>query len=425
MTFLAPGFLIAAGIVAAGVGVLHLIITREPSVFRLPTARFAPEIETRERSRAIEPRHLLLMLLRMAVVLVIGAALARPVLAPARTSLIRIVLLDRSRAVADPREAADSARRQVRPGDVLIGFDSAAAELSEPADSLAAWARNPARGRLSTALIAGLRAASRHRARADSIELVLISAMAREQVDAATDSIRRLWPASITVVPVTARTDTASTSVTLRGGPDDPLRYALPPASAAPGAIPVVVVRGTPAALDSQVTVAGGVLVVWPEPPVVPEGWQIGRPDTVGAVAAGPAVVVAPFVRTATHPESDAAPVIARWVDGTPAATERPAGQGCSRAVTVPVPRIGDLVLEPRFRRLVAELTAPCGGRVDWTPIDTTRLARLADAARPARALAAGLAPVEQVPAPWSRWLLVLALLLLAGEWLGRRTVSP
>ena len=177
MTFLAPGFLIAAAGVVAGIVVLHFIVTREPTVFRLPTARFAPQVETRERSHALEPRHLLLLLLRVAAVLAVGAALARPVLAPGRTSLTRIVLLDRSRAVANPREAADSARRLLRPGDVLIGFDSVAVELPDGPDSLAAWARGPSRGRLGTALIAGLRAASRHRDRTDSIELVLISPM--------------------------------------------------------------------------------------------------------------------------------------------------------------------------------------------------------------------------------------------------------
>jgi hypothetical protein len=156
-----------------------------------------------------------------------------------------------------------------------------------------------------------------------------------------------------------------------------------------------------------------------------PEGWQARSPDTVGAVAAGPAVVVAPFVRTATHPESNAARVIARWVDGAPAAVERAAGPGCIRSVTIPVPRIGDLVLEPRFRSLVAEVTAACGGRVEWAPIDSTRRFRLAGAAPSARMLARLIPPVEQVPSPWSRWLLVLALLLLAGEWLARQTGSP
>jgi hypothetical protein len=438
MSFLLPGFLLAAGAIAAGAVLLHFIVTREPDQLELPTARFAPERTIQARARRFEPRDLLLLLIRVTLVLVVAAALAGPVIAPSRRDVIRIVMLDRSRAVASPAEAADSARALLRAGDPLILFDSSATIL-EPniTDSLDGLAGVNVPGRISTALIAALRTASRIRDRADSIELVLVSPLAGEEVDAATDSIRGRWPAGIRLVPVAMGTAPPAPVVSLESDPSDPLRMTLLPAAGngSPGTVRVL--RRLAGSADSAwADQPGRVLVVWPDSGV-PPGWTAGTPDTVGAVMAGGGVVVAPFLRSvvarprsgrgdpgelASGPRNDR--VVARWVDGEPAAVETALGQGCIRTVSITVPSAGDLVLDPRFGRLVSVLTEPCGGAGDYRPLDPVARARLAGNDRLLRTAAAGIVSAERMATPWSRWLLLAALLLMGLEAVARRKAA-
>jgi len=441
MSFLLPGFLVAAGAIAACTVLLHFIVTRQPDLWRLPTARFAPERAIQARARVLEPKNLLLLAVRVALVLAVGAALARPVLSPARRDRVRIVLLDRSRAVASAHEAADSARALLGDRDVLIVFDSAATVLESGApDHLARLSLATRAGRLSTGLIGALRGASRIRDRADSIELVVVSPLVREEIDAATDSLRALWPAGIRLVRTKARTDSgARPPVTFEGALDDPLRVALLPSRiSASGSASVRLVRRLATAADSAWAAgAGRVLVVWPALREVPGGWTRETVDTVGAVATGSAVVVAPFVRTVIHrggiasgpsaPRDDSvsARVIARWVDGEPAAIEEARVAGCIRTVTIDVPVAGDLVLDARFAKLVAALCERCGGGMDLTPLDEAARAQLAGDSGGHHALAAGFAAPEQVPSPWSRWLLLAAVLLVAAESVLRRRTAP
>jgi hypothetical protein len=445
MSFLVPGFLLAAGAIAAGAVLLHFIVTREPDQLELPTARFAPERTIQARARRFEPKDLLLLLIRVGLVLAVGAALAGPVIAPPRRDVVRIVMLDRSRAVADPVEAADSARALLRAGDPLILFDSSASLLDRNiSDSLAGLASTPVPGRISTALVAALRTASQIRERADSIELVLVSPLAGEEMDAATDSIRALWPAGIRLVPVASRPAAPAPLVTLESGAGDPLAVALPPAAGFSSVGEVRVLRRLATTADSAwANQPGRVLVVWPADSGVPPGWTARPPDTAGAVLAGGVVVVAPFVRRAqaviARPQSGrgdpegiawgpSAPrndlVIARWVDGEPAAVETALGQGCIRTVTINVPSAGDLVLDPRFGRLVAVLTEPCGGAADYRPLDPAARAGLAGNDRLLRTAAAGIAPAERMATPWSRWLLVAALVLVGLEAVARRKAA-
>ncbi|HSE51968.1 MAG TPA: BatA domain-containing protein [Gemmatimonadales bacterium] len=442
MSFLLPGFLLAAGAIAAGAVLLHFIVTREPDQLELPTARFAPERTIQARARRFEPRDLLLLLVRVALLLAVGAALAGPVISPPRREVVRIVMLDRSRAVASPGEAADSARALLRDGDPLILFDSSATLLERNiSDSLAGLAGTTVAGRISTALITALRTASRIRDRADSIELVLVSPLAGEEVDAATDSIRGRWPAGIRLVAVASRAAPPASPATLESESGDPLGMALPPLArnGSPGTVRVL--RRLASSVDSSwANQPGRVLVVWPPNFEVPPGWAAGTPDTAGAVIAGDVVVVAPFVRQViarprsgrgdpggiasgpSGPRNDL--VLARWVDGEPAALETPLGQGCIRTVTINVPTAGDLVLDPRFGRLVSVLTQPCGGARDWSPLEPDRRARLAGPERGLRTAAAAIAPAERMATPWSRWLLVAALLLVGLEAAARRRAA-
>ena len=429
MSFLFPGFLAAAGAIAAGAVLLHLIVTREPNLFPLPTARFAPERAIHARTRALEPRDLLLLAVRVALVLAVGAALARPILTPARRPLIKLVLVDRSRAAASAGETADSARAVLGNGDLLVLFDSAATLVEHgTADTLARLSVVPVAGRLSTGLIAALRAASRLREAADSIELVVISPLLGEEVDAATDSLRALWPAGIRLVLTTAAPEARVPAVELVTGADDPLRLALPAPSGAEGDVRIVRKPATTA--DSTWAMRDGrVLVVWPRSGEAPDGWHTMAADTAGAVAAEGVVVVAPFVRTLRWRGGSAAvptpvSVVARWVDGDPAAIEAPHGAGCIRSVTIGVPAKGDLVLGRRFADLVASLVGRCGGAVQRAPLGSAARARLSGEPATARAPAIGFPAPRTAASPLARWLLLTALLLAGVEMLARRRVT-
>jgi hypothetical protein len=215
---------------------------------------------------------------------------------------------------------------------------------------------------------------------------------------------------------------------------DDPLRaaVALMGREARPAATAAVRLLRRPATPEDSAWARadGGVLVVWPRAGAVSE-----RPpaDVVGGVATGSAVVVAAFERTAPTPMATPMPappgrVVGRWVDGAPAAMETPLGAGCVRQVAVPVPEAGDVALRPAFRRLVAELVAPCGGVRSLAPLGEEEVARLRGAggawatSDPALARERAHRPRPPGIVPWLLGAaLVLALLEL---WVRRRTRS-
>jgi hypothetical protein len=433
MSFVSPGFLIAAFSLAALVVGLHFILTTDPKAAPLPTARFAPERPVREKSRALRFNDLLLLLVRVSLILVVGAALAGPVLHPRRRALARILVVDRSRSVASASEVADSARG-MQPGDMLVLFDSSVTVVREGGrDSLAMLRRSTRRGRLAPALIAALQLASEMHENADSLELTIISPLTGRELDAATDSVRALWPGAIRLVPVTAETDTVPQSTSmLSGAADDPLRLALP---AGRGPETVRIVRATPGSADSAWAKMGGrVLIEWPRGTALARltaPWVArAASDTVGAVSAGDVVVVAPFVRYAAlgpiaTARADAGErVVARWVDGEPAAIERRLGTGCIRTVTLDVPALGDLVLQPRFERLVASLTEPCGGAQPSAPASRAQLAALRGADGQGRAAGRAFAAPEAVRVPLAPWLLAAALALATSELVMRRRTA-
>ena len=80
MTFLAPGFLWGAALVALATAVLHLLAWRRPPTVPLPTARFVPERTMRVMARTVRLSDVWLLLLRVALIACAGVALARPVL---------------------------------------------------------------------------------------------------------------------------------------------------------------------------------------------------------------------------------------------------------------------------------------------------------------------------------------------------------
>lgn len=410
MTFAAPLWLAGAAACSLVVVALHLLARRRPRTFIYPTARFIPEQAASAPAASRRPSDLPLLLLRVVIILLTGTAFARPSLPPPRHTT-RLVLLDRSRTA--PRLQDDSLTPLLRHADLVLPFDSMPRSWSGTV-ATDDTNRTAPRGSLSAALLAALRRAPELAAAGDSLALHIISPFALEEWDEATPAIRRLWRGGITLHVVPAVHPPVAPGGGSRLSGDDPLAatVALLGGEAERGAR---IVRTRPTAADSSWATAGGALVHWPRE-LGRTTWDTLRPDTIGAVAGRSTVVVAPFARTVRPPGGG---VIARWADGTPAATEHPLGAGCARDVAIPTDGGGDLALRGSMRALVRELTAPCGG---LPALARGSGARLDSLRGPASLLAASrLTPVGGGRVPANGWYLAAALLLLAAEPLVRR----
>jgi hypothetical protein len=412
MSWLIPSALGLAAVAAAVVVALHFIARSRPLAEPLPTARFVPERPIHARTRSLALTDLLLLLMRVVAVLLIGAAIAGPVFGKSGR-VARVILLDRSRAVANVADVRDSARSLVRANDIVLAFDTLAARV--PLDSIT---RVDAPGSLSTALAAASRAAVGLASVADSVELVLVSALAREEIDNATEKLRASWPGRIRVIPVAAIADTRTAPrVEVRAPTNDAVAAGLSLMGVTAASGSVRVVRGALTRDDSAWAAAGGhVLLHWPARDEE-TGWKRREAiDAIGGVTAGDATVVARFPRL-WHLEGDA---VARWSDGEPAAVEHAVGAGCIRDVGILLDDASDLALRAPFRRFAAELLVPCGGARATSPIDSTM--RIALAGTATLAPAASLRDLATETSRWTPWLLALASLLLIGELAVRRT---
>ncbi len=421
MTFLAPVFLVAAGIAAAGVVALHFLSTREPDTELLPTVRFVPKVPVQATTITLRFSDPWLMALRVLLILLLGTAAARPLIHPFAEPVPRIAVVDVSRAVGSPAELADSARGYVEGAAAVVFFNDEAREMEEgAADSLdvfggrARWDRT-ARGSLSTALITAMRIASGLRDGADSLQLVVISPFVQEERDAATAEIRALWPGRIDVVRV-AGTMPAASETTATTDSD--------PGAAAPSTSQTRQGR----TVERVEWADSGATELWAERET---------PDTIGAVRANDAVMIYPFVRrwqpasgvgeTATDAEPKGTGtetrVYARWMDGEPAAFEQATDEGCVRSVAVPLPTEGDAILRPDFQRFLAELEDPCGEPAEMLPLSEAFMAEFQGDGP--------LAPASQVArqvrrvTPAVPWLLGIAMAVALAElWLRRRLAS-
>jgi hypothetical protein len=375
---------------AAVVAALHFLSRRRPRTLVFPTTRFIPDRPRSARALATLPSDLWLLLLRMMVVLLLGAALARPVpTAPNRT--VHVVLIDRPQAAASIPDSV--AQKLVKAADLVIESDSTA-------------------GSLSAGLLVALRRAPRVANRGDSIALTIISPFAASEWDDATLAIRRQWKGRIALV----RVELAASAV-VGGGtrlpPEDPLAATL--ALLGPQAVAASrIARGSPTAQDLAWARTGGALVYWPEP--VPTSWPRVAIDTIGGVLAGSHAVVAPFVRVIAPPEGDA---VAAWADGRPAATENQLGFGCVRNVAIPVSRTGDFAIRPGMLRLARELLAPCSWRRPAELIADSLLDSLHGG--PALLPATRLARATETRTPGNPWLLAASALVFLAEPLIRR----
>ncbi len=367
MTFTAPIALGIAAAAALGVVLWHLIATQRPQPAPLPTARFVPSGDARAASRASRPSDLLVMALRLLAILSLGAAFAGPRWASAHTGSVRVFVADASRSAET--DVGDSVRARWRAGDRVVWFDSAAHGVS---DSLGVAARAEVRGRLSAGLARAHRVRSVLAERSDSIELVIVSPLAADEVDAATALLTRRWPGRVVLVGTRMRT-----------GPRRASR----------------IVAQEPTTADSAAARDGVAVIWWPaagDAAVHPEGVWIGE-----------ATAVAPLARLALPIDGR---TIARWADGTPAAGERSVGNGCIRRVGIGVPRAGDTPLQPAFAAVVAALQEPC---VPGVAAATDSLVRTFS--HEWGAAAAG-SSVELMPSMTTLALLIAAVLALIAE---------
>ena len=433
MTLAAPFFAWVAGVVMLGTVALHLLAWRRPPESPLPTARFAPERPVRMVSRAVRPADIALLALRVAIVLLVGLALARPQLVPKRRGTARVVVVDRSRFAGVGPEVPSAARAVFRPGDALVLFDSTAREVIGPTPDSTAAAASTASGSLSAALVGAVRSGRRLERDRDSVEIVIVSPFAARELDDASAAIRRTWAGPVRLVRAgTAPNDSGPLGrPVVRATVGDPVAVSVALIGDVRAGAAVRVVRDSVTAADSAWARDGRATVLWPVA-IAPSAWaKRTPPDTAFAVtvlagsggwaraAARAATVVAPMVR-ATNPP--AGRVIARWSDGEPAVTESTLGTGCIRSVAVPVSSTGDLPLTPAFRRFAARLLEPCTSALPWVAASDSLLAQALPATI-ARASTETTAAVMGEP-PASRlatWLLAIALAAAAAEMLVRR----
>ncbi len=435
MSFAAPLFAWVGGALALAVVALHLLAWRRPPTSPLPTARFAPEAPVRRASRAVRPADLALLALRVLLILLVSAAVAGPRFSPRARSTGRVIVVDRSHGPEAWGSIDRVARSAFQPGDAVVLFDSAAREVMNPTlDSITAPTTSES-GSMSAALIVAIRAATTLRRQRDSVEIVVVSPFGSDETDAATASIRRVWPGTVrTVRAGTPPNDTTGIRrVDVRSGSGDAVAAALALAgTTSAGAVRVIRDAITPA--DTAWAREGGAIVVWPST-AVPEGWQTrATADTAFGVTvtsavsasptarARPATVVAPFARRVAAPPGR---VVARWDDGEPAATETALGAGCVRSVAVMVPSTGDLALTPAFRRFAEQLARPCAASRGWIPVSDSVLS----AVLPASASTDSLVRLPATDGTGSdsrlaAWLLGAAMAAALAELLVRRSAA-
>lgn len=443
LTLAAPGFLLA-GLLATLVPLaLHLIRRRPPQRAALPTARFLSE-DPRNAIRVSRPTDVPLLLLRMLLLALLGAALARPSWIPAREGTANVALLDRGAAsAAEWPRAVETARRAVtgpdgEPAGELLLFDTAAVHVPRAELTMAYWEKlasdGPGRGRSD--LAAGLRAvplAARGLRGADSVVVRLISAFPRSGWSAGLAPLRRAaWPGSLDLVPLRIGTDSTSADsggsargaavVTASGG-----RYAaaalgalgyatrmVVPMSASPIPEPVIVVLDVPAAglMDRA---RAGATVVFAAGAVdgdrdLPWTGSAAASSGGGTLWFGPELRIGGAAgRAGGAPASDAR-VVAAWDDGRPAAAARRIGRGCL-VVAGTALEGGELPFQAEYPAMLGRLARGCddASPTRERPLDSGALSLLRGTGP--RTVAANRLGAAGGGFAFGRWLLAAAIL--------------
>ena len=352
MNFLAPGWILVAGVASAVVVAIHLISWRLPRVTPLPTARFVPDEPARRAARTVRLTDLALLALRVAILMAGGLALARPVFRSKPGGTARVIAVERTADTTSLRRDLASFPEADR--TVHVVFDTTARVVGDEAAALAAAKDSNTIASLSVGLLAAIREARVLARNYETVDVALVSAFDQQAFDAATTGVRATWPDSIQIVqrPLAVVSERA-TRVEIAGDDDDPVVAGIRLAEAngfVEGSS--IVRRAIITTTDSAIAVTGVAFVVWPR--------LAADSQLVDGIHAGEATAIGHFIRSHL---SDSGRVVARWADGEPAAVERPVGAGCVRTIGFDVPDVGDFTITPGFQRLAAALLAPCGSR--------------------------------------------------------------
>lgn len=404
MSFAAPGWIGLAALASLVIVAIHLIAWRMPRTVVLPTARFVPDEPARRAARTIRLADLGLLALRVAVVMLGGVALARPVFESRPGGVATVIAVV---TAGDSAARMDSIRGIPRTDHAsYIVFDTSARVVSRFPAIFESGSRAFS---LSTGMLAAIREARRLQQHYDTVRIALVGPFTRGAFDNATSAVRALWPDSIRVVriPLSARVPTPARAEFVASG-DDPvvagIRLALSNG----------LIRGESRVIRegrAPVADSGPTIVLWP---------RRAPNDSVrvDGVWAGGITAIGQYVPS---PLGDSGRVVARWASGAPAAREFSRGSGCVRAVGFDVPDVGDFVLSPSFQRLASELLAPCDESVDAEPAPDSLLAMLSAPSSAAPIHGLGNESRNRLAAI----MMVLAMLLGLTELLVRRNAAP
>jgi len=471
ITFGTPAFLLAGALAALVPLALHLIRRRPPARAPLPTERFLTP-DPRTSIRVSRPTDLLLLALRMLLLLLAGAAFARPVWLPSARGTSEIVLLDRGAAGVSAdgwQQGVAAARQRLLGADgaargELVLFDTAAVRMPRrrvtPAlfDSLAAAPPSALPIRYAAALRA-IPGAARDLRGADSVRVTLVT---RPRWGGWSDGIaplrRAAWPGAIDLVALPdaaaadpARDDSetvAAKRAILFADPGDratafPVAalqatgwevtvvspgQTIPP----PGAALIVVSAPLPAATAREIVSRAGrgaTLVVDAAAiasfrAALPWSGAARADSAAGAIWFDDGSHLSGAARRAAGRPRRGARVIAAWDDGQPAAVAARSGAGCVVAVGTELAR-GEMVLDAAYPRALGRLARGCEPVADVdgdAPLDAGARAVLRGAGP--RTVAAGAAGASGGGTALGRWVMAAALLVAAAETLlayGRR----
>jgi hypothetical protein len=415
MTFLTPGWIGLAAAASLLAAAIHFIAWRLPRTVILPTARFVPDEPARRAARTIRPADLALLALRVAILIAGGVAMARPVMSSNPSGRATVITIEWSAAIADTAEVLTTVRSIPRAEKTSFVVFDTTATVVEGEDALvrALSQDHPSVGSLSVGLLAAVREARRLSSDYESVSIVLVSPFTRGSLDEATEGIRQSWPDSLQVRRVAAASRVIEPAVVEYSGTgDDPVLAGLRLARSN-GFVrgTARVVRGVVSASDSAWVDSGRVLVLWPVS-------ANGAAEVVDAIRAADHTAIGHFI---PRPVGDSGRVVARWVNGRPAAREVDAKSGCIRTIGFDVPDVGDFVLTPSFQRLAAELVGPCrrAGSEIGEALPDSLVASLV--APPPGATAVIRTDVGRAPNRTAAVLLIVAILLLLVELLVRR----
>lgn len=432
--FAAPGFLLAGALLALVPLALHLLARTPPERRPLPTARFLSP-DRRTRLRLHRPSDLLLLALRALLLVLLGAAFARPAWVARPGGHAVIVLLDAGLGMNGAwQEALETAGERLAGGGRLVVFDSAArVHDNGPAalDSLRAAGPSAARSSYLAAL-RGLRAAARVVV-ADSATAVLVTRPRWGAWSPAVPAVRSAaWPARIELAEVGAAAGEAaagrepaasaadgaaaavppqpppgdrgaasgdpsavgagSDTIRIEGPPDHPLRpyvvaalRALGYAASAEGSGGAAVLLGgaaPPPGVDRLVALGGEPAAFGTANPWQATDGASGAgvlPDAAGARWRGRLVTSGGFALSGWRPlpgtAASAARVVVVWEDGSTAAAASPEGRCVSYLAAEPADPLA--AADPAFPRLLDALLAACrtAARDEGTRIQDQELA--------------------------------------------------